>query len=987
MAQTIKIVRSVLLAASMTLAASSWCAKASSAETNSSRTAVTTSKWSIKNILSAKDIEVTGDNDVLSDIEGASYERVLAETSLRNGDPIEAAKLLNSSIRMWKKHLKSYDERIQSARLALCEADLKRNKIGSCRATLRAFLREQLLRDQAIEKQIRKGLSRSELQEKGVESDDQFENRYKQLLKDVTLQPASAAVYRARLMFWDKKLNDAQRLTRLSSAFPDTTGGAVSKMDALLLSAQISFAHGDVTDLITIRRSLGETIENEQSVSPANDPSSANGSSSYIKERQARLKIVSGFIAGLNGKHDDAIESYRNAIELFRPADDTAHKIDDPYDTLLCRVYSAESLMGKGDAPQAYEEFNSVFETARRLVEGRAKGLLYQRMAQTSLDRMYETLIVRMSYEASPYSVQASSFLNAHSLSSGQWMPNAHSVSSVHSVLNVRSLPNEKSVSKIGDESVDRPFVENYESLAEALYHVGYQFKTSNRLLKAQQCFWMSAAVFEKYLPENKRQLSGTLYDLAESYFWNQSYDISILVFNRCAELRKEIDPLSTDYIMTLNTLGRVYLAAGDAPAAVDTIRTSLHLYLLKEEMRAKSIARFISALKKQASGKESGAAPSLVASNQRLQKVKSLPLKEELKLLSESRAQLDSETHGQIDDLWQVLADSYSGNKSYDEAAEVSKQLLEIRRSARNVKPSEVLGSLWQLAYICGVSNRLEDAEKYYSQLIDEFSDYDEGSKRNSRHLAYWYYSRGVVADSLGKEKAAARDFRKAVALFKTYLKSLKKPEDRESIERTSWMIYDLEQELKAKAKNPASRPDYLKGYETSYWSANRFPLKVYIDDTEERGFGPKLFGYMKKAVDEWAATPGMEGKFVFVDDREAADIYLERVSNYDLIPYGSAGGAVASYVRRGKKISKEIDRVHLRLFSKERDAEKLSNHALFQLYTLALHEFGHGLGLGHSPSGLDVMYWKSAMYRISSRDRSTLLKIYGFQEGRPDQ
>lgn len=982
MAQTIKIVRSVLLAVSMTLAASSLCADANSAETSSSRSAATASKWSIKNILSAKDIEITVDNEVLSDIEGASYERVLAETSLRNGYPIEATKLLNSSIRMWKKHLKSNDDRIQSARLALCEADLKRNKIGLCRATLQALLREQLLRDQAIEKHIRKGLSKSELQEKGVESDDQFENRYKKLLKDVTLEPASAAVYRARLMFWDRRLNDAQRLTRLSLALPGTADGAASKINALLLSAQISFARGNIAELIATHRSLGETIENEPSLSTANHPSST-----YIKERQARLKIVDGFISELKGKHDEAIEFYRNAIEHFRPADDAAPKVDDPYDTLLCRVYNAESLMAKGDAPHAYEEFNSVFETARRLVEGRAKGLLYQRMAQTSLDRMYETLLVRMSYEASLYSVQAGSMLNPQSPLNGKSVWEARSVLKAQSVLNAHSLPNGYSASKTGDEKVERPFVENYESLAEALYHVGYQFKTSNRLSKAQQCFWMNASVLEQHFPENKRQLSGTLYDLAESYFWNHSYDLSILVFNRCAELRKEIDPLSTDYIMTLNTLGRVYLAAGDAPAAVDTIRTSLHLYLLKEEMRAKSIAHFISALNKRASGKKGDAAPSLVASNQRLQKSKSLPLKEELKLLSDSRAQLDSETHGQIDDLWQLLADSYSGNKSYDEAAEVSKQLLEIRRSAMNAKPSEVLGSLWQLAYICGVSNRLEDAEKYYSQLIDEFSDYDEASKTNSRHLAYWYYSRGVVADSLGKEKAAASDFRKAVALFKTYLKSLKKPEDRESIERTSWMIYDLEQELRAKAKNPASRADYLKGYKTSYWSANRFPLKIYIDDTEKRGFGPKLFGYMKKAVDEWAATPGMEGKFVFVDDREAADIYFERVSNYDLIPYGSAGGAVASYVHRGKKFSKEIDRVHLRLFCKERDAEKLSNHALFQLYTLALHEFGHGLGLGHSPSGLDVMYWKSAMYRLSSRDRSTLLKIYGFQEGSPDQ
>jgi predicted Zn-dependent protease len=98
-------------------------------------------------------------------------------------------------------------------------------------------------------------------------------------------------------------------------------------------------------------------------------------------------------------------------------------------------------------------------------------------------------------------------------------------------------------------------------------------------------------------------------------------------------------------------------------------------------------------------------------------------------------------------------------------------------------------------------------------------------------------------------------------------------------------------------------------------------------------------------------------------------------------LIPYGSAGGATASFVRRKGKPTSEIDRVHLRLYCKDHDLDKMSNHAIEQLYTLALHEFGHGLGLGHSPSGLDVMYWKSAMKQLSARDRASVLKLYGFQ------
>lgn len=71
----------------------------------------------------------------------------------------------------------------------------------------------------------------------------------------------------------------------------------------------------------------------------------------------------------------------------------------------------------------------------------------------------------------------------------------------------------------------------------------------------------------------------------------------------------------------------------------------------------------------------------------------------------------------------------------------------------------------------------------------------------------------------------------------------------------------------------------------------------------------------------------------------------------------------------------------VHLRIYCDKYDADQLSNYAAEHLYTLALHEFGHALGLGHSPSGRDVMYWKSAMKSLSKRDKKTLLKSYGFK------
>jgi predicted Zn-dependent protease len=892
------------------------------------------SKWTIENVLSAKEIEISADNSVVAEIASASCERQLAEMALNDGDNADATRLLETAINSWKRYLKFDDMRIQSARLALAEAQMNSGDRNGSEKLLRSVLTQQLLADQLKEKSIRKKLSSDERKEKGVESELQFEERCRRQTWSVTSNTPSAAVHRAQLLFWDNRLLDALRLTKLSLALlPATAGSAGKKSGATANSASFENSIDSASDALFLQAMIFYARNRRDLVADARRKLSEMNLSArtYIEERQARLSMVDGLIADLEGKHSSAIELYEAAVNATR-------KNEDRYETLLFQIYKGNSLLLNGDPPAAYRDLNHVFETSRRLVEGREKGLLYHGMAQEALLGMYETLLVRLNVE--------------------------HSTA----------------------ESKTGSFVEDYQGLAEALYHVGYQFKTTRRQKLAQRCFWNSVYIFEKYLPDKKRQLGGTLYDLAESYFWSEDYDIAIAVFKRCAEVRREMDPISLDYIMTLNTLGRVYLASGDAISASDTIKSSLYRLMHREQMQASRISRLVSDLNKKkvggdnASYQTESSAPELVASgDQFLNLLCTSSLTSQLDQVADARRRADPDVHSQMDDLWQVLADSYSRNKRYDEAAEVSRRLLKQRKDSRNSSRSEILGSLWQLAYICGVSNRLEDAEKYYSEMID--SD----REANVRHLAAWYYARGVVADSLGHTDTAESDFRKAIAENKKFLKTLDKIEDKETYEHTVWLIYDLEQELKAKRRVPPSASDYLKGYETCYWNLNRFPLKVYIDNSEQRGFGPKLYEYMKKAVDEWSETPGMEGRIKFVDDREDADIYFERVSNYDQIPYGSGGGASASFVRRGNKTTKEIDRVHLRLFCKEHDLDKLSNHAVSQLYTLALHEFGHGLGLAHSPSGLDVMYWKSAMYRLSSRDKASLLRIYGFKEGEP--
>lgn len=901
------------------------------------------SKWTIENKFTGIEVEAFASRDNFASNDEGFLQRLVAEGCLAEGENRQALDLLAASVKALAKNTRSNDLRLQSARIALSEAYLSVGDRKKALDVLRIALKNLLELDRMEEEKYRKRLSSNDLLEKDIESQTQFELRYENYFEQIKAAPLAVMAHQAQRLFWNRRILDSYRLAKIGAQLSDNpphagkldaTADSAQKKNFVFLQALSSFALEKRLALCESAKTLTNLLARDSQKDGAID-------------WNARLTFLSGLICELDQKRSEA-------EKLFGTAIDTAKKSDDRYSTLLFRVYLGNSLMASGDPVSAYQELNHTFEDSRRLIEGRKEGLDYIGIAKAGLDGMYKSLLIRMNYaedlESKVSASEIDSLNNACSLDPGaslqQCTPNVH------------------------------PYKEDYQKLADALYHVGYQSKITGNQSRARQFFWYSARIYEKHLPENRRQLGIVLYDLAESFAWSDAPDIAVIIFERCAELRKEIDPYSNDYIMTLNTLGRTYMANREPQKATVVLRTALALYTQSQEMQAQRISRLVKQLKT----RNKFDSISATANTNNNSGLDLCSLDSQLSAAAACRTKADSAVRSQIEDLWQVIADSYSRGKNYDEAKHASRWLLKLRQDSGDASRDELLGSLWQFAYICGMSNSHEDSKKSYGEMISKYA------KGPGKPLADWYYNLGVVEDSLGHPESAAHDFKRAISEYRTHLKTLDKIDDAEDIQHIGWLISDLKLELKAKSKCPPDSPDYFHSYPHYNWGADRFPLKIYIDDTEERGFGPKLYAYMKKAVDEWSDTPGLKERFVFVDDREKADIYFERVSTYDLIPFGSGGGATASFVNNDKKSKKEIDRVHLRLYCRERDLDKLSNHAVDQLYTLALHEFGHGLGLGHSPSGGDVMYWKSAMYKLSSRDRSTLLKIYGFQEGKPD-
>ncbi|MBX9668165.1 MAG: matrixin family metalloprotease [Candidatus Obscuribacterales bacterium] len=938
------------------------------------------SKWSIDNFLSVKDIETSTDNQLWTSLYLVTPDRQLAEMYIGQQDYALAIKLLNSSITTLREDLPVNDLRIRSYRLALVEALLKKGEVGKAVSNLKPVLEQYLSDDRSVELKRLPKASRTATQE----SETALDQRYLGLRKMVAQNTRVAVLRRAQLLLFEDNISESLRLTRICTLLANGDGKMTNKYGKVD-DSNLHFIQA------IIFRKLGDKVGFDGAQASLQQ---LNDQSDLTTFRKALTEAMS---LQMQGRYKDSTAGFLKVKQSIKTDSE-----QDKFKRQILTWLSGDNLAASGDMLGAYLEYNGTFEDSRRHVDGFPDGLFYLALERSALRKMLNCIEVRFSQVVASEVVPPTfnlrlpsprqtaycellSTVGRDSVNGALPAPSVNGFEYSNYGLN-QQIAGDTTAS--GKSSVEKFSTEDLQALAGALYHVAYQYKPRNKPI-AQRLFWQVAYIREHYQLPDRKSLVIALYDLAESYYWEQKFDVATEVFKRCIQVGLDINPSDKSYILTHSTLGRVYLAKGDGSSAIKCMKRGLHLLICREKMQASRISRLMSDIKRDKLNPGPEEEPPVVSQLKTPQDTETFvrqlsaqPLPVQLDVVAETRKESNPEVHPQIDDLCQVLADSYSSNRRYDEAVEVSKRLLDTKKHNPASSSEDVLGSLWQVAYICGVSGKHNDAVRFYSELIENHA------KTQGRPLADWLSSRGVVYDSLGEVDAAKADFRTAIKNYKKTLTKLDKIKDAEQIQQIGWMVGDLKFELKSKSRCPEDSTEYTKAYyPRSYWRKERYPLRVFIDNTEERGFGPQLYGYLKKSVDEWKRTKGMEDKFVFVDDREKADIYFERVSNYDLIPYGSGGVATASYVQgRDGKPTMEIEKVHLRLYCQEHDLDQLSSHAIEQLYNLALHEFGHGLGLGHSPSGRDVMYWKSAMKELSERDRATLLKASGFKVERAE-
>lgn len=515
---------------------------------------------------------------------------------------------------------------------------------------------------------------------------------------------------------------------------------------------------------------------------------------------------------------------------------------------------------------------------------------------------------------------------------------------------------------------------ERVRELARLLYFIGYKYKLMGRQDRAKLYLTRCLLLYKLYLPADMQtdtMVDACLYDLAESYLWAKDYDIASVLFEECVNLRVALGRSPLTIVMTITSLGRALMADGRPESATPFLSRALG-YAIYGAWQA------VPADKRDELAVTLGIKDDSVG--EFVESFCAEPLSRRLSLMELCLADsnVGNSERATIESAAQTYIDTLVGSKFYDQAIESAETLL--KSKSQGISP-DISSNLWQLAFANSGASHMERSRDIYDRLFREYK------KEGIRSKAHWYFSRGLAHDALGEFSKGASDFKDGKRTFARYLKEMDrdladdfkididKHEDRDYI---YWMVDDLANELAVRRKDPPSRCSYIKAYDHGRWPTDRFPLKVFIDRSKESGFGGNLFDVVYAGIRQWLEIENSPVQLVMVEDRESADIYVERVDNYDFIPPGSAGKAEAEYIYTEEKEPSSLNKVHLRIFCDTYNGAKLSDHALRHIKTLAAHEFGHGLGLNHSPSGRDIMYWKADTTELSERDRNTLRELY---------
>lgn len=185
---------------------------------------------------------------------------------------------------------------------------------------------------------------------------------------------------------------------------------------------------------------------------------------------------------------------------------------------------------------------------------------------------------------------------------------------------------------------------------------------------------------------------------------------------------------------------------------------------------------------------------------------------------------------------------------------------------------------------------------------------------------------------------------------------------------------LYGLHIEGGDYIKHVADNGQYVR------WSVHKLPIKLYIETSPPgiRNFEAGFASLAQKALDVWMKALDNRLSYVLVPSAEEADIRLKWVNTIDVNGHSTEQGTnYTAGITVPEIKNDQLRHMDVKLATFDIHNQPQNDESL---YSIAVHEFGHALGLlGHSPYPEDIMCSENhGVVTPSQRDLNTIRTLY---------
>lgn len=148
--------------------------------------------------------------------------------------------------------------------------------------------------------------------------------------------------------------------------------------------------------------------------------------------------------------------------------------------------------------------------------------------------------------------------------------------------------------------------------------------------------------------------------------------------------------------------------------------------------------------------------------------------------------------------------------------------------------------------------------------------------------------------------------------------------------------------------------------------------PVSVYVPSSDIPGYTPGHRQAIVNALTRWQRASDIPVTFRLVRDSAGAEVKVIWIERFGIQRTGQADVVWngLGWLVRGT----------LTMATHSPDGVQLTPE---QTYTVALHEIGHLLGLGHSDDSTDLMYPSTTIHDLTLRDKRTANLLYALPPG----